>query len=296
MRRVLGLVLAVCLSGCGAGGAPTSETPSSAGDESSSAADGTGQGAGARGAAAAPKSGVEIREKRRIELDYELVLSKDGQPGGLQSGSWSVDDERLIKLVEVKGETVTKLSVTYGRQEAKPLFGVELGAPTTGKAYVVTRGDSGATVARDDGQGATEVEKQAVARDYGWVGAPQPVLAELARASPGSELQLTGSAANALVALPGGGLEASALKTKLVEGGDAKDFTLDVSISVKLASGDIRFEMELSGPAVVDRATGWVKELRLEGKLKADGKVKHKKRDFDARGSGKAKLHATSAI
>jgi hypothetical protein len=79
----------------------------------------------------------------------------------------------------------------------------------------------------------------------------------------------------------------ASVKVASVDGRVAK---LEVSLTSRIDNGDVKFALELRGPAEVDRATGFVIDMKLDGKVRADGTVKHKKDLLDARGTGTVTL------
>jgi hypothetical protein len=292
MRFVL-LGVLLGLTGCGA--ARKTEQPPG---EPSAAEPGETQGGASteQGAAEtsqsnppAPKVGTRALETRRIAMDFELVLSRQGSPAGLQSGSWSVEEQRTLEVVEAKGDSISKLRVIFGQREAKPLLGIEHPSPTSGKAYLLSRDAGGLSVKREDGKDVSNGERAALTAEYVWVGGPNPLLTELTSAS-GKELKPSAAAARVLIGeQPGVHADANQISVR-VTSLDQRAAKLDVTLLSRIDNGDVKFSLELRGPAEVDRGTGFVTNMKLDGKVRAEGTVKHKKGPLDARGTGTANL------
>jgi hypothetical protein len=234
-------------------------------------------------------------ESRRIEMDFELTLLKGEAPAGIQSGSWSLEEERTLEVVESKAQAITKLAITYGRRDAKPLLGIERTAATAGKSYVLEAGASEPSVLRADGAKPSDDERTALLTEYRWVGQPAPLIALLSerRLAPGAQIEASAEAKRAIVGEISGIDPASAdlaLTFESMRSGGRKQALLRASGVAILDNGDVRFELELAGPVVVDLDTGFLSETELSGKLKATGKVKHKKGLLDARGKGTVRL------
>jgi hypothetical protein len=237
----------------------------------------------------APAEGTSALESRSIEMQFDLTLLKDGSPAGMQSGNWSIYEERTLKVASAKDDAIGKLELSFGRREAKALLGVEKPSVTAGKSYVVEAG----SVKAAGGKDAPGAEKTAVEAEYGWVGSPSPLLTLLSSMKAGASSEAPADARRALIGeLPGIDHERTKLDVKLVQiGGDArKTAKLDVKLESELDNGDMDFTLTLAGPAEVDVATGWVKSLELSGAVKAKGNVKHKNKPMEARGKGTAKI------
>jgi len=246
------------------------------------------QGAPARIEAAAPKKGARALETRRIAMDFELVLSKNGSPAGLQSGSWSVEEQRTLEVVDVKGNAIKSLQVIFGQREAKPLLGIEHPSLTSGKTYVLSGDAGGASGKSAEGKSVSVGGRDALLAEYGWVGGTSPLVSELSRAS--GELKPSASAARALIGeQPGIKADSNQVSVR-VTSVEAQRAKLDVTLSSRIDNGDVKFALELHGPAEVDLSTGFVTDMKLDGKVRAEGTVKHKKGPLDARGTGTATL------
>jgi hypothetical protein len=239
---------------------------------------------------AAPAEGTSALESRSIEMSFELTLIKDGSPAGIQGGSWSIYEERTLKVGATKGNAIEKLEIAFGRREAKALLGVEKPSTTAGKTYLV---EAPGGVKLAGGKDAPEAERAPVAAEYGWVGEPSPLLAELARLSTGGRSAPSAAARRALIGeLPGVDHEKTELSVVLagVESGKRPTAKLDVELKTTLDNGDVLFDLELAGPARIDTETGWVASLELDGKLTAKGAVKHQKKTLEAKGKGSVKI------
>lgn len=295
------LVLALAVAACG--GASSSGGGAESPEGSSGGGDGEGPGGGEEGSdespaggasaaamkAEAPKEGTLALESRNIEMQFDLTLLKDGSPAGMQSGSWSVYEERTLKVLGTKDDAIEKLELSYGRREAKALLGVEKPSLTAGKVYVVESGGS----VKSSGKDAPGGEKSAVEAEYGWVGSQSPLIGAIRELKPGASAEPPPDARRALIGeLPSVDHEQSKLGIKLVnvDGSGRKTAKLDVKLESELDNGDMSFSLALTGPAEVDLSTGLVKSLDLSGTVKAKGTVKHKKKPMEARGKGTIKI------
>lgn len=280
------LVILLSVSACGGGGG-------AAGPAKNGGAGPSGEEAGeAKPKLVAPAPGTKSLERRSVSLDYELVLALGEAAGGMQAGSWSLEEERSLEVLGSDGPNVTKLKVVYGRREAKPLLGVEQTAATAGHTYDLERKAGELALVREDGKDVSAAERDALDAEYAWVGSPSP-LAEWLRggALPEGKSVEGGSAeARALLGVLSGVDYANAKVSAVSRGKKGSDLALDVKAQLRLSSGETYFDLTLEGPALVDTTTGWVKSLTLAGKVKAGGKYKHKKGLLDVRGKGTAKL------
>jgi len=273
-------------------GSPANAT--SSGDDATSVTtthDASSGGASAAPAAAMPKPAVGARalEKRAVEMKFDLTLTRKGASAGIQSGSWSISEERTEEAQAVKGNAITKLQLMFGRRDAKPLLGLEQPSLTENNTFELEAKGSSPEVTRG-GKPAPDKERDAVLAEYGYVGAPGPLAKLLEGKKPGATLEPDAEGRRALIGVLPGIDENETNVTAVLEGmheNARKQADLDVTLKGELKSGDMTFKLDLTGPAVVDLATGWVTELTLSGKVKAKGQVKHKKMKLDASGSGK---------
>jgi hypothetical protein len=301
MRISTCLLITMLTAGCGAASGPGAGSPGSNGEDSSGGSDSLASD-GERGSAAsiearAPAAKTRALESRSIVMDFELTLLRGESPAGIQSGSWSLEDERSVEVVASKGDAIEKLAITYGRREEKPLLGIERTAATAGKSYVVDAASAEATVSRSDGSKPSAEERAAVLADYGWVGRPAPLLALLAgaRLEPGTTLDASPDARRAIIGeISGIDPERTRLELRFVGlrelDGGRKSAALEASGVAILESGDMSFELSLAGPLLVDIASGFLRQGTLEGSVKASGTVKHKKGPLAAQGKGKVRL------
>ncbi len=300
MKRcwVVGSCLALVISFSGCGGTPSTaksgddaEHGGEPGETTAGEPAGEGKGAGAGAVKIeAPAEGASAHESRNVEMQFDLTLLKEGSPSGMQSGSWSVYEERTMKVLGTKDKAISKLELVFGRREAKALLGVEKPSHTAGKTYVIEASGAEPSVKTTSGKDAPANERSAVSAEYGWIGRPSPLLEMLAELKPGASTEPPAEARRVLIGeLPGIDHEHTSLSAKLVsvEGKSAK---LDVTLKSELDNGDMDFTLELAGPAVVDTRTGFVKSLDLSGKVTAKGSVKHQKKPMEARGKGSAKI------
>jgi hypothetical protein len=299
LERQVARRLAVCVCGlvalgaCAASsGQKASESPDNA---SNQGAGGTERPGSSNAAAAselpAPTQGTKALEKRSIHMDFDLMLMRGEASAGVQSGSWSIEEQRSLEVGGVEGEIIRNLAVAYGRREEKPLLGVERTARTAGHAYRIKATAGAAAVVDSEGNAVSHDEEVKVLAEYGWVGKPQPLRALLAEkgSEQGTLLEPDVEARRAVVGELSGIDPVETRLTLRVTGvrrdGRARA-ELEASGTATLHNGETTFELELKGPVTVDLATGWVVSEKLTGPVKATGKVRHKKEDLASRGKG----------
>jgi hypothetical protein len=286
-------IFLLAIGGCGGAQTPAAGAESN-GDDTREGAAGEGS-SGASGSAEAvkieaPAEGASAHESRNVEMQFDLTLLKEGEPAGMQSGSWSIYEERTTKVLATKERAIEKLELVFGRREAKALLGVEKPSVTAGKSYVLDASTGAVAVKSPSGKEAPAAESSAVSAEYGWVGRPSPLLEMLQGVKPGASTEPPAEARRVLIGeLPGIDHEQTKLEVKLL-GVQAKTAKLQLTVASEIDNGDMKFTLSLEGPAEVDTATGWVKSLDLSGKLKAEGSVKHNKKPMQARGKGSAKI------
>lgn len=282
----LSLVIALSVSACGGGGAGSNGGAKSPGEDTAT------EGGGESKPLVAPAPGVKSLEHRSVSLDYELVLARGDAAGGMQAGSWSLEEERSQEVLASEGPAVTKLKVVYGRREAKPLLGVEQTAATAGHTYELERKAGELSLTRADGKDVSAAERDALEAEYAWVGGPSTLAEWLKGGSlaEGKSVEGGSAEARALLGVLSGVDYANAKVSAVSRGKKGNDLSLHVKASLRLTSGETHFDLTLEGPAVVDTTSGWVKSLALAGPVKAGGKYKHKKGLLDVSGKGKAKL------
>ncbi len=304
VRAVIALVVSSCAVGCGS--APAAHTPATSGaaaapDDGSPAAPSGGDSSGSEASSGAASGGgtaasagprptttAQALEKRAFKMQFDLELMRDGAPAGMQSGSWSISEERTLAARAVSGDAITKLELIFGRRDAAPLLGLEQPSVTENKTFLVEGSGATPSVTRA-GKPAPDAERDAVLYEYGWVGAASPLVVMLRGAKPGAVLHPPVEARKALLGdVPG--IDEQAMDVQVVykrtRSAGRPDAELAVTAKGPLVSGDMTFNLDLSGPATLDLATGWVTQLTLSGKVKAKGKVKHKKGKLDASGHG----------
>ncbi len=290
------LVLVVCVTAVACGGGATSGP----GAEHASGVEGAddargGEGGEAKGGpppAKAPAAGTKSLEKRTASLVFDFTLKKGEHAGGMQAGSWSLEEERAIEVLASEGSAVNKLKVVYGRRESKPLLGVEMTTATAGHTYVLESKGGNVDIGRGDGKDVSGGERDALMAEYDWVGGPSPLSKWLGEGGPAAGKKLEGgpSETRALVGVLAG-VDYQSSKVSVVSKGKSGDtLTLDVTTTLTLVGGKTRFELTLSGPAQVDLAKGWVSTLSLKGTAKASGTLDHKKGVLDVTGTGKAEI------
>jgi hypothetical protein len=300
---ILLMVLATACGGSGAG-----KGAKGANDESGSSGNGAGgdtsaepetSGGGEPAAGAkihAPATGTKWLERRAASLDYELTLTKDKAAGGMQAGSWSLDEERSYEVLASDGAKITKLRVVFGKREAKPLLGVELTAATAGHGYVIEVKGGSPTVTRVDGKDVSTEERDALMAEYDWVGGANPLVKWLQGGSLPEGKSVEGGSAEtrALLGMLDGMDYTNAKIKATSKGKEGSKLSLDVNVSVRLTSDQTFFDLELHGPASVDLDKGSVSDMTLSGTAKASGHLKHKKGLLTVAGKGNASLKLSS--
>ncbi|MBI3204153.1 MAG: hypothetical protein HYZ29_21635 [Myxococcales bacterium] len=290
-----GFVVAMSLWALGCGGGGAGNGPGAKGAEGASETGGA-EGKEAPPPAKAPAAGTKALEKRSAALTFDLVLKKGDAAGGMQAGSWSLEEERALEVLGSEGSAVNKLKVVFGKREAKPLLGVELTTATAGHTYVLESKGGNVDITRADGKEVTGAERDALMSEYDWVGGPSPLAKWLGERGPGDGKKLEGGSAEtrALVGVLAGVDYQSSKVSVVSKGKSGSTLTLDVTATLTLVGGQTRFELTLSGPAKVDMAKGWVSDLALKGTAKASGKLDHKKGVLDVTGKGEAQVQRRS--
>lgn len=290
----LGLALTQACGGGGAGGSGSGENPG-AKDPTSVKEDEAAAPAASPGKA--PAAGTKALEKRSASLTFDLTLKKGDTAGGMQAGSWSLEEERSLEVLASEGVAVNKLRVTFGKRESKPLLGVELTAATAGHSYVIDAKAGDADIQRADGKEVSGAERDALMSEYAWVGGPSPLSKWLGEAGPAAGKKLEGGSeeARALLGVLAGVDYAGAKVSVTSKGKSGSSLSLEVTAMVTLVSAQTRFDLTLTGPAKVDLQSGWVSELSLKGTAKASGKLQHKKGMLDVTGKGQAELSRSIA-
>jgi hypothetical protein len=239
-------------------------------------------------------AGLQTLETRSASLDFDLNLSKKGQGLGIQHGQWSFSEERTLRVKKAKDNKILDLEVVYGKWEAKPLLGLTYEVPTDGKTYQVSFVDK-LNIMRGS-EKASPAEDKAVNSEYGWVGNPSSLRKALLDAKMAPETHLTASAqisAALLGAIPGVDIgHAGIMATiKSVKAQPRQTATLEVAGSFSIKSKKTTFDIELSGPADVDVATGWVQSMDLKGTATITGQTDvPKKGAMDVEGKGKVTI------
>lgn len=298
IRKSSGLWVALCLGfvvGCGggAGGAGGGAKDPSGGGESGGGGEGTSE---AAPPPKAPAAGTKALEKRSAALTFDLTLKKGDAAGGMQAGSWSLEEERSLEVMASEGSSVNKLQIVFGKREAKPLLGVELTAATAGHTYVLESKGGNVDITRADGKEVTAAERDALMSEYDWVGGPSPLGKWLGAGGPPAGKKLEGGSAEtrALVGVLAGVDYASSKVSVTSKGKSGDELGLDVTATLTLVGGKTRFDLTLTGPAKIDMKTGWVKQLALKGTAKASGTLEHKKGTLDVTGKGQAELNRST--
>lgn len=240
----------------------------------------------------APVKGTKAAESRFASIDFQLTLSReDGAPAGIQSASWSLDEKRSYEVVDVSGKVIRELRVTFGAREGNALLGLEPHAATSGQSFVVAAKGGKLSLAKPDG-GSLSTNEEAGLSEYAWTGKPSPLLVWLDGGTVPSGEKRSGEAehARALIGeLPG--VDPKKTKLEVTSKGESQGaLGLDVHAIVLVESGPTILELDLTGPAQIDRKTGFVTELSLTGSVKPRGKMDTKKGLLAVSGSGKAEV------
>ena len=135
-----------------------------------------------------PAVGARALEKRAVKMKFDLTLTHKGASAGIQSGSWSISEERTEEAQAVKGNAITKLQLMFGRRDAKPLLGLEQPSVTENKTFEL-EAQGGAPVVTRSGKPAPDKERDAVLAEYGYVGAPGPLVKLLQGKKTGATLE-----------------------------------------------------------------------------------------------------------
>lgn len=293
------IVATACGGGGGNGkGASSGEDGTeSGGDGTQSGGDGENGGSSAAADVKAPKVGTKALERRFVSLDFELTLTKekDKAAGGMQAGSWSIEEERSYEVLEADKSSVTKLSLAYGRREAKALLGVEETAATAAHSYTVASKGGELEITPTKAKDIKAEERDAVTGEYDWVGKPSPLLAWLDNGELGDGKKKEGGATEArallgVVPASDAGAGKVTVTSRGRTKGDRPALQVDVEAEIKIVSGETVFDVSLKGPGRIDLETGWVSELSLKGSAKASGRLKHKKGMLEVSGTAKAVL------
>jgi hypothetical protein len=242
-----------------------------------------------------PEAGLRTLDRRSVSMEFALTLIRNGSAAGVQSGNWSFEEERSHRIDTVDGGHMTGLQVVYGKWDAKPLLGLRYEVPTDGKTYDLRASGGAVAATRGAGEALSADEKSAVLAEYGYLGAPHPILAALQSTDwkVGAPLQVTPAIVYSLLgAIPGVDHRKTQL-TAVYQGSQAdarEQVKLELQVKAELASGETIFGIELRGPATVDRATGFVTSVQLEGALTPGGKMKVSGKMLEVRGKGSVKL------
>jgi hypothetical protein len=283
-------------------GAPAKDVSSSSNGENTATAEGSGESKTVpENSAAADKAnipeGLQLLDRRSLNLDFALNLMKKGEGKGVQSGSWSFAEERTMRVKAAKKDIITEMQVVYGKWEAKPLLGLTYEMPTDGKTYLLASKDGSLGIVRGSNEKLSSDEQSSVKAEYGWVGARNPVRQALLDVAlkPGAELPKSAELAQLLLGqIPGcdmGQTEVTATLEKL-ESGSRKKALLKLTAKTRIVSNKTNFDLELSGTAAVDVSTGWVIAADLAGNAVAKGSIKHPKQG-EMEVSGKSKVTLT---
>lgn len=244
--------------------------------------------------------GLQLLDRRSLNLDFALNLMKKGEGKGVQSGSWSFAEERTMRVKAAKKDVISEMQVVYGKWEAKPLLGLTYEMPTDGKTYLLTSKGGGLTIVRGSNEKLSSDEQSSVKAEYGWVGARNPIRQALLdiELKPGAELPKSGDLAQLLLGqIPGCDMSQTEVVATLdkLESGARKKALLKLTAKTRIVSNKTSFDLELSGTASVDVSTGWVLGAELSGNAIAKGSIKHPKQgEMEVSGKSKVTLSRSS--
>jgi hypothetical protein len=249
----------------------------------------------------AQEAGRRTEEKRTAEANVGFVLNReDGMAAGMVDKSWSFTEGRRTSVEKVnKRGIITQFAVLYGKREGKGLENWTP-LPTESKAYTMKSPGEGLEIVDQDNKKITPEERTVIAREYGWVGKPNPLLVLLARCKGGEPVNLDKDEITALV---GFSPEMDLQSVRARPAGSQKDkksgrevTKLDVDVEGVITSKDTKLAIKMSGPALVDDKTGYVVDLALAGGIDVSGKYVVKERRLNASGKGKIKLGRSTKI
>jgi hypothetical protein len=240
------------------------------------------------------QEGLQLLDRRSLNLDFALNLMKKGEGKGVQSGSWSFAEERTMRVKAAKKDVISELQVVYGKWDAKPLLGLTYEMPTDGKTYLLASKGGNLTIVRGSNEKLSGDEQASVKAEYGWVGNRNPVRKALLdiELKPGAELPKSAELTQLLLGqIPGCDMAQTDVVATLdkIDGGSRKKATLNLTAKTRIVSNKTSFELELKGSAAVDVETGWVLGADLSGTAVAKGSIKHPKQG-EMEVSGKSKV------
>jgi hypothetical protein len=241
----------------------------------------------------APPQHARSFEDRFIRVDYDLMLEQNGDAAGTTDGTWSSDEQRHVTVLATDGDVISKLKVSYDDRQDGPLLGVSDPSPTDGHTYLVSQRGSDLSIRRADGGHVSTAEREIVAREYGDVGKPQPLLVLLAGRHPGDQLELNAQDVRALLgAPPDMDVDGASVSARFVGVRDDERRVAELNVTVhgRLSNGHTMFDLDASGLARVDLKTGWLWSLHLRGKVKARGKLEHGEQWYNVSGKGKIEI------
>ena len=248
----------------------------------------------------AQEAGRRTEEKRTAEANVNFVLNRDdGMAAGIVDKSWSFSEGRRTSVEKVARGVITQFSVLYGKREGKGLENWTP-LPTEAKPYTLKSPGDGLEIVDEGGKKITPEERTVVAREYGWVGKPNPLLVLLARAKGGEAQNLD---KDEITALTGFMPEMEVQSVRATPAGQVKDkksgrdvTKLNVELEGVITSKDTKLALKMSGPALIDDKTGYVVDLAVGGGIDVSGHYQVKERRLKASGKGKIKLGRSTKI
>jgi hypothetical protein len=237
--------------------------------------------AGAAASATPPATGGKLQLPVRpppvgtvLTMVDAMDSKMDADAGGQKFAITQVGNKRTrIEILGVSGDAISKIRITYTeRTETKTVNGKEESKPNpiAGHTYVVEAADGKIVVQREDGT-PEPAELIAVEQDQKRLGAPDRMNLLLAsRALAVGESMVLDK--DQLAALN------DDESNRVIEGtltlGEVKDGIARFDLKMTMESGDpnLKITIPLTGAIVVDAATGWPQEMRMQGPLAGVGK------------------------
>jgi hypothetical protein len=300
------LVAVGCASspGTGPGGSSAKGSNNASGGEGSGKSGedgGNSTNGGGQAAMSAPPKGTDAAEKRHIKINVSLTLFDKTQAAGSSKKHWEIKEERGLTIIEVGKDAATKLDLLYGKHEGDTLAG-HPPPPTTGKRYWVQSKGGAIEVTSNGGGDVSDDENKYVLAEYSYLGKPQPVRALLAKngLAAGEKISLNIEALRNLVGYLGVvDLDAANSQATFQGWGEQSGRSvakLDLMVKGSFTENDLKYELDMQGPAHVDKATGWVVKLNLTGKLAITGTLTHKGKKLNVKGKGTVDWQRTAEV
>lgn len=224
------------------------------------------------------------------KVTFELK-QPDGNVAGISDKGWSFAEDRRVRIEQVGDRAVTKVSILYGKREAKGLDSWT-SLPTEGQGYEVSE-DQGVLFAGK--KAASDEENEIVMAEYGYMGKPNPLAVAIYRAKDTGEAQTLSPAAHRLLIGHIPEIKTKAVTLEHVETNGALS-NIKVNFVGSIPDGELSYEFDLSGQAQVDTPTGWVRQMDLAGEVRATGTITAKGKKLKADGKGEMTFGRSGTI